>query len=190
MIRFILLNIAGLFLSCSLLAQDTVFLEKSPKQFSFTTGYRKDVSSNFDNQSSNGADLELEIAWKVSGFHRKSAVYFGVPLGYTHSFADSNNDLYSSTLFYGWIVRHEIGRDKKYTPFFGYGLLLNQLRMENTEGSIFGHQTRFEFGVNRLLSGKIFLFTKIEYSLARFPSLGNSKSNKIQFIGLKIGLRI
>jgi len=176
-------------LNFSLLAQDTI-MEKSPKQFSFTAGYRRDISSNFDNKTSNGYNLEGEVAWKVSGFHRKSAVYFGVPLGYTYAVADTENDQNSSVLFYGWIVRHEIGRDKKTIPFFGYGLLLNQLRIEDTEGSVFGHQTRFEFGLNRHLKKKNYLFAKIEYSYARFPSLGNSSSNKAQFIALKLGLRI
>lgn len=188
--KFIFINTLLLFIGMSLLAQDTVYMEKSPKQFSFSAGYRKDIKSNFDPQSSNGFNLEAEIAWKVSGFRRKSAVYFGVPLGYTHSLADTKDDLYSSTLFYGWIVRHEIGRNKKYTPFLGYGLLLNQRRFENTEGSIFGHETRIEFGINRYLKGKTFLFAKIEYSYARFPQLSNSDSNKIQFTGIKLGLRI
>lgn len=165
-------------------------MEKSPKQFSFTAGYRRDLSSNFTNKTSTGYNLEAEVAWKVSGFFKKSAVYFGVPLGYTYSVADTENDLNSYTLFYGWIVRHEIGRDKKTIPFLGYGLLLNQLRIDNTDGSVFGHQTRFEFGLNRQLKKKLFIFAKLEYSYARFPSLGTSTSNKSQFIALKLGVRI
>ncbi|MCF6241513.1 MAG: hypothetical protein L3J74_09240 [Bacteroidales bacterium] len=176
-------------LSYSVVAQDTL-MEKSPKQYSFTLGYRNTISSSFVNNASNGYNLEAEIAWKVSGFHKKSAVYFGVPLGYNYSIPNTENDFYSTTLFYGWIVRHEIGRNKKYTPFLGYGLLLNQLRIDGTEGSVFGHQTRFEFGVNRHLKNKTYIFAKIEYSYARFPSLGNSSSNKTQFIGFKLGLRI
>ncbi len=175
--------------SYSVAAQDAP-MEKSPKQYSFTLGYRNTFSSDFVNNSSNGYNFEAEIAWKVSGFYKKSAVYFGVPLGYSYSMPDTENDFYSTTLFYGWIVRHEIGKDKKYTPFLGYGLLLNQVRIDNTEGSVFGHQTRFELGLNRHLKNKTYLFAKIEYSYARFPSLGNSSSNKTQFIALKIGIRI
>lgn len=175
--------------SYSIAAQDTL-MEKSPKQYSFSIGYRNTFSSNFINHSSNGYNFEAEIAWKVSGFHKKSAVYFGVPLGYNYSLPDTENDFYSTTLFYGWIVRHEIGRSKKYIPFLGYGLLLNQLRIDQTEGSVFGHQTRFELGLNRHLKNKTYLFAKIEYSYARFPALRNSVSNKAQFIAIKLGLRI
>ncbi len=182
-IIFLFLN--GFFLS----AQDTL-MEKSPKQYSFTVGYQRNLTSDFTNNANNGYNIEAEVAWKVSGFHKKSAVYFGVPLGYNYSLPDTENDFYSTTLFYGWIVRHEIGRNKKYTPFLAYGLLLNQLRIENTEGSVFGHQTRFEFGINRHFRNKNYLFAKIEYSYARFPSLGNSSSNKMQFLAFKIGVRI
>lgn len=189
MIKIIVSTLYIFLLNFTSLAQDTL-LEKSPKQISFTTGYRMDINSNFSNKASNGYGLEAEIAWKVSGFYRKSAVYFGVPLGYTYAVADTGDDQNSSVLFYGWIVRHEIGRDKKTIPFFGYGLLLNQLRITGVEGSVFGHQSRFEFGLNRQLKKNNYLFAKIEYSYARFPSLGNSLSNKAQFIALKLGLRI
>ncbi len=178
-----------LFFNPLLVAQDTI-MEKSPKQITIEAGYRRDVSSNFVNKADNGFNLAAEFAWKVSGFHKKSAVYLGVPLGYTYSFANSDNDQNSSTLFYGWTVRHEFGRNKKITPFAGYGLLLNQLRIEGTEGSVFGHQTRFEFGVNKHLKKKTYLFAKIEYSFARFPSLGSSTSNSIHFVALKVGVRI
>lgn len=178
-----------LFTNISLVAQDTI-MEKSPKQFTFEAGYRRNISSGFENKADNGFNLAAEVAWKVSGFHKKSAVYFGVPLGYNYSFANSENDQNTSTLFYGWIVRHEIGKNKKYTPFAGYGLLLNQYRIKNTDGSIFGHQTRFEFGINKHLKKKSYFFAKIEYSFARFPSLGNSSSNQIHFVEIKAGIRI
>ena len=100
------------FLNISLIAQDTI-LEKSPKQFSFEAGYRRNISSGFTNKADNGFNLAAEVAWKVSGFHKKSAVYFGVPLGYDYAMANSDIDNNTSTLFYGWIVRHEFGRDKK-----------------------------------------------------------------------------
>ncbi len=178
-----------LLIDISLVAQDTI-MEKSPKQYTFAAAYRRNISSDFVNEADNGFNLTAEIAWKVSGFHKKSAAYFGVPLGYNYSLANSESDQNTSSLFYGWIVRHEIGRNKKVIPFFGYGLLLNQFRIENTEGSVFGHQTRFEFGLNKHLKKKICLFAKLEYSFARFPSLGNSSSNKVHFIEVKTGVRI
>ena len=127
---------------------------------------------------------------ELSGFNKKSASYITVPLGYTMLRPDSENDVKASILSYGWTVRHEIGREKKIIPFFGYSLLLNQLRQENVDGSVFGHQTKFDFGINLNNSGKVRYFTKFEYSYTRFPRWGFDSSNTMHTWELKFGIRI
>jgi hypothetical protein len=77
---------------------------------------------------------------------------------------------------------------EKAIPFIGYGLLLNQLRMSHLDGSIFGHQTRFDFGYLFNINEKVRLFTKIEYSYTRYPRLGERSSDNIHAADLKVGI--
>ena len=160
-----------------------------PKEYSLELGYRYISSSKFENQASMGQTILFDYAWQLSGFNRKNASYISVPLGYTMLRPDSENDSKVSILSYGWTVRHEIGRDKKVIPFFGYALLLNQLRQKDLEGSIFGHQTKFDFGINLHNSGKTRYFTKLEYSYTRFPRWGFDSSYSMHTWELKVGAR-
>lgn len=166
-------------------AQNT--FEKVSKQYSFEAGYQYIFKTDFDSVSPGGYTAMIDYAWKLSGYHKKAPAYISVPLGYSYHPGEINS---VSILYYGWTVRHELSKNKKVTPYLGYALLLNQLRETNSEGSIFGHQTKFEFGTNFNLQERLILFAKIEYSFGRFPSLGNSKSNKIQTAEFKIGIRL
>jgi len=160
-----------------------------PKQYSFELGYRYIASNNFDNQTNFGVTYMFDYAWQLSGFTKKSASYISVPLGYTMLYPAGENDKKMSVLSYGWTVRHELSKDRKVIPFFGYSLLLNQLRIKETDGTIFGHQTKFDGGININTSGRLKYFTKIEYSFTRYPSLNKDKSNTIHAFELKCGVR-
>jgi hypothetical protein len=168
-------------------AQDT--FEKVNKQYSPETGFQYNFKTSFDSLSNQGYSLLLDYAWQLSGYNGKPAAYISVPLGYTHFHSTVDGQKSFSILNYGWTVRHEIKKEGKFIPFLGYGLLLNQLRISNTEGSIFGHQTKFEFGVNYSLSKRMILFLKAEYSYRRFPTLGTKESQKMQSSELKFGMR-
>ena len=74
-------------------------------------------------------------------------------------------------------------------PFLGYALLLNQLRISGTEGTVFGHQTKFDLGLNINTNHRFSYFTKLEYSFTRYPSLGNAKSDQMHAAEIKIGFR-
>lgn len=163
--------------------------DKVPKEYSLEIGQRYISSSKFDNKASIGNTILFDYAWQLSGFNKKSASYISVPLGYTMLRPDSDTDSKMSILSYGWTVRHEIGRDKKAIPFFGYSLLLNQLRQKGVDGSIFGHQTKFDFGYNFNSTGKVKYFTKAEYSYTRFPRWGHDNSYNMHSWELKLGLR-
>lgn len=164
-------------------------LEKVPKEYTLETGYIYTFDNGFDNSGSNGGHILLDYAWQLSGFNKKKASFISVPLGYSWLIGKGDEkDL--RILSYGWTVRHELARDKSFIPFLGYGLLLNQLRQEGTDGSIFGHQTQFEFGVNYDRPDKIKPFIKVEYSLIRFPQFGAVDSYRMNHIAVKFGIRI
>jgi len=163
-------------------------MEKVPKQYTIEAGYIYTFDNGFENSGSNGGHFLLDYAWQLSGFHKKKAAYITVPLGYSWLMGQGNEkDL--RILSYGWTVRHELARDKDFIPFIGYGLLLNQLRQEGTDGSIFGHQTQFEFGFNYNKPERVKPFVKLEYSLIRFPQFGSDKSYRMNHVALKFGVR-
>ena len=160
--------------------------EKASKQYSFESGYQYIFKTDFDSVNSGGYTFMFDYAWKLSGYHKKAAAYLSVPIGYSFHPSDNNS---MSILFYGWTVRHQLTKDKKLIPFLGYALLLNQFRYSNIDGSVFGHQTKFEFGADYQLKERLSLFAKLEYSLGRFPSLGSDTSNKMQTVEFKMGVR-
>lgn len=161
--------------------------EKVPKHYSFEVGQRYVSSSTFDMKNV-GTTLLFDYMWQLSGFNGKPAGYISVPLGYTMFYAGEGTQ--TNILSYGWTVRHDLKPiDSKYIPFFGYGLLLNQLRMENIEGSVFGHQTRFDFGYEINADKKFSQFVKIEYSYTRYPRWAQKESDKIHAFELKAGVR-
>lgn len=122
--------------------------EKPSKQYSFELGYHHIVHSDFGYNNS-GISTLFDYAWKLSGSEHKKNIYLSIPIGYSYLFTDNNaNGFDIKTLVYGWTVRHELTKTNTMIPFIGYALLLNQLSMERTEGSIFGHNTKFETGMN------------------------------------------
>jgi hypothetical protein len=163
--------------------------DRVPKQMSLEMGMRYVFASSFENKVDMGYTLLFDYAWQLSGFERKNASYLSVPLGYTILFPAGEEDKRVSILSYGWTVRHELARDKKWIPFIGYALLLNQWRESSVEGSVFGHQTRFDAGINLNTKTRLIYFAKIEYSFTRYPALGQEKSNQIHVGELKIGLK-
>jgi hypothetical protein len=163
-------------------------LIKAPKHVSLEMGYRYLPSTTFDIKNQ-GMTLLFDYAWQLSGFNgKKAAAYLSVPLGYTYLFGGKGTNT-GRILSYGWTVKHDLKAAGKAIPFFGYGLLLNQLKITGTEGSIFGHQTRFDFGYLFKTDKRADFFTKIEYSFTRYPRFGQKKSDSIHAVELKLGLR-
>jgi len=173
-------------LSMQLFAQD---FEKSPKQYSLELGYRYNFSSNFVNNASSGYGMLFDYAWQLSGFKNKKAAYISVPLGYTSLMPNSATDKRASILSYGWTVRHELAKGKSTIPYIGYCLLLNQYRESGTDGSIFGHQTKFDFGFNFKAQSKFKPYAKLEYSYTRYPRFGKKESYKVHAAEVKLGIR-
>lgn len=181
----------------SLYAQKDSSSYKVPKQISFEAGYRYvlpviDRSVNpYVNQTTNGYGFLIDYGWQLSGLNgKKPAVYLSIPIGYAVMLPDNINSRRISMLNYGWTVRHELLKNKRITPFIGYGLLLNTLKEKDTDGSVMGHQTEFELGVNLKTSSKLKYFTKIEYSYTSYPKLGDSKRIHFQYIDLRFGVRL
>jgi hypothetical protein len=163
-------------------------ISKAPKRISVEAGYRYLPSTTFDIKNQ-GVTILVDYAWQLSGFDGKKApVFISVPLGYTYFFGGGGTQM-GGILSYGWTVKHELKKSGKAIPFLGYGLLLNNLRINGTEGSVFGHQTCFDFGYLFKTGGKADVYTKLEYSYTRYPRLGEKKSNSMQGVELKVGVR-
>lgn len=160
------------------------------KYFSFEIGPKINIRTSPDSLAGNGGGIMLDYGWQVSGFNgKKCRSYLSVPLGYS-IIVDNKNHNRGSLLNYGWAVTHELSKDSNNVPFIGYGLLLNQYRFDEIDGSIFGHQSKFEFGINHYLSNKWVLYGKLDYSYLRFPSLYESKSRTIHQFEVKFGAKI
>jgi hypothetical protein len=178
--------------SLSIFAQsETKQMVKVPKQYSFEFGNRYMFSTKrLDANVQHGFGMLFDYAWKLSGLNgSRPAVYLSVPLGYTHMFAADDSTKGMGMLCYGWTVRHELTKNKKVTPYVGYGLMLNKIRIYEIEGSVMGHQTQFEAGVNYKPGKRLNYFAKIQYSYSSFPQLGNPKKIVTHFGDFRIGLR-
>lgn len=178
LVLFILTN------SLSVLSQT---IDKVPKFKSFEVGYRHISSTSFDLKTE-GLTFLFDYAWQLSGFNGKPAAFISVPLGYTYLFGGDGTHS-GGILSYGWTVRHDLRANRRTIPFFGYALLLNQLRLNNVEGSSFGHQTRFDFGYMFKADKKLNPYLKVEYSFTRYPHLGIKESDKIHAFEIKGGIR-
>jgi hypothetical protein len=160
------------------------------KYFSLELGPKINIGTTPDTLAGTGGGVMLEYGWQVSGFHgKKCRSYISIPLGYSWS-VDNKNRENSFILNYGIAITHELTKDTNNVPFIGYGLLLNQYRFDGIKGSIFGHQSRFEFGINHYVSSKFVLYGKLDYSYCRFPSLYESKSRALQQIEIKFGAKL
>lgn len=162
-------------------------IEKAPKYMSLEIGQRYLVSTSFDMKNM-GTTLLFDYAWQLSGYSGKPAGYISVPIAYT-SFYSGSGSLNGGILSYGWTVRHDLKANRKHIPFFGYGLLLNQLKLNGTDGSSFGHQTRFDFGYLFNDDKNFSPYVKVEYSYTRYPHLGMKESDKIHAVEVKAGIR-
>jgi hypothetical protein len=165
---------------------------KVPKQISLEAGYRNNFYiDNIDSIARNGLSFAFDYAWQLSGLDKsRPAVYLSVPLGYEiMPGSNANSKKSASFLFYGWSIRHELAVGRKMIPYLGYGLLLNRIYINDTEGSAMGHQTRFEFGINLPTSEKTIFFSRVDYSYTSYPSLGNDEKIKLHALGLKAGVR-
>lgn len=170
-------------------------IPKVPKQYSLEFGYRNlfsviDHSNSYSNSATHGYGFLFDYAWQLSGLNKKRpAVYLSVPMGYAVIFADDNASKRISLFSYGWTTRHEFGVNKSVTPFVGYGLLLNTLKIKGTSGGVMGHQTQFEGGFNFKTNYKLKYFAKIQYSYTSFPKLGAKERIHFQFADLRVGVR-
>ena len=106
-----------------------------------------------------------------------------MPIGYLAVPPISENTKNLGIAYYGLHITHELSSKKKNIPFIGYSLLFNQVHKQDTEGRVIGHETRFDAGY--YVGKKVFL--KAEYSIASYPALGNSVTDKLSTAGLKIG---
>lgn len=171
------------FISINSIGQE---LEKSPKKITFETGFTGVRKTSFTNISATGFVFAFDYGWKVSGFNKKPAAYISIPVGYIAIPPMKDGTKNVGIAYYGVHITHEIKKDKKIIPFFGYSLLFNQFRKQDTEGRVMGHETRFDCGAN---FGKR-LFAKAEYSIATFPALGQKKADRFGTWGIKLGVRI
>lgn len=159
-----------------------------PKQYSFEVGSRFNYINHFNQGNEVGYSVLLDYAWQLSGFNKmKAASYISVPLGYSYFYRP---DTSFSILSYGWTVRHHLTKGKKIMPFIGYSLLLNQMRINEIEGSIMGHKTALGFGFEYNTNFLIKPYLRFEYSYSRFGILGQKHGKKLQSIEVILGIRI
>lgn len=166
-------------------------LKKAPKQYSFEFGYRNLFAhSNISMNNTHGYGALFDYAWQLSGFDgTKNASYISVPMGYTILLPNDELSKRISMLNYGWTVRHELMRNKKIIPFVGYGLLLNNLRIDDREGSVFGHQTQFDLGLNFNTDTRLIYFAKIQYSYTSYPRFDEPERIRMHYADLRVGIR-
>ncbi|MEA4983517.1 MAG: hypothetical protein VB066_12480 [Paludibacter sp.] len=166
-------------------------LKKAPKQYSFEFGYRNLFAhSNITMNNTHGYGALFDYAWQLSGFDgTKNASYISVPMGYTILLPNDELSKRISMLNYGWTVRHELMRNKKIIPFVGYGLLLNNLRVDEREGSVFGHQTQFDLGLNFNTDTRLIYFAKIQYSYTSYPRFDEPERIRMHYADLRVGVR-
>ncbi|GAB1417229.1 hypothetical protein MASR2M117_26350 [Paludibacter sp.] len=168
-------------------------IKKAPNQYSLEMGYRNLFyhTDNITMNNMHGYGALLDYAWQLGGLDgTKNASFISVPIGYTVLPGGDSSTKQISMLNYGWTVRHELSRNKKFIPFVGYGLLLNNLRIQDTPGSVFGHQTEFDFGYNIKTNSRLSYFIKLQYSYTSYPKLDDSQRIKFHFADLRFGVRL
>lgn len=143
------------------------------------------------NSATSGVGILADYAWQLSGLNgKKPAVYISIPMGYTILLPDYPSSKRVSMLNYGWTIRHELAtKDKKIIPFLGYGLFLNNLSIDGVPGSVSGHQTQFEGGVNLKTTTKLNYFVKLQVSYSSYPKLGVKNSLHFMYADLRVGVR-
>ena len=143
------------------------------------------------NMATSGVGILGDYAWQLSGFNgKRPAIYLSIPMGYTILLPDNPTSKRISMLNYGWTIRHELAtKDKKIIPFVGYGLFLNNMSVEGVSGSVSGHQTQFEGGLNFKTTTKMNYFVKLQGSYSSYPKLGYAKSLHFMYADLRVGVR-
>ena len=143
------------------------------------------------NLTTSGVGILADYAWQLSGFNgKKPAIYLSIPMGYTILLPDITSSKRIGMLNYGWTIRHELAtKDKKIIPFVGYGLFLSNLSVEGVSGSVSGHQTQFEGGLNFKTNTKFIYFVKLQASYSSYPKLGLSNSLHFMYADLRVGVR-
>ena len=183
------------FITANLFAQkETNF--KIPKQYSLEFGYRN-VFSVIDrtnilpaNNATHGYGFLLDYAWQLGGLYgKKPAIYLSIPIGYTVLIPDNNLSQRATMLNYGWATRHELAKNKPFTPFVGYGLFINTLKIKGVEGGIMGHQTQFDFGADFKTSSRVKYFAKLQYSYTSYPKPEHDKRLHYQYFDVRVGVR-
>ena len=183
-----------------LFAQD-FSLSKVPKQISVEFGYRNSFYQNtgltndatitgLPNNAINGYGLLVDYAWQLSGFDgKKPAIFLSIPIGYSVLLPSDATSRMVSMLNYGWTIRHELTKNRKIVPFIGYGLFLNNLKPDGIDGSVTGHQTQFEGGVNFNTTKRLKYFVKLQCSYSSYPKLNYAKSLHFMYADLRVGVR-
>ncbi|MHB9141874.1 MAG: hypothetical protein ACYC25_08375 [Paludibacter sp.] len=196
----------------SVLAQKDSTIRRVPHQISVEFGYRYSFYTNTElvndgtyalldasgkvlpyqaNMATNGVGILADYGWQLSGLNgKKPAIYLTIPMGYSILLPDNPSSKRISMLNYGWTIRHELAtKDKKIIPFVGYGLFLNNLSVEGVPGSVSGHQTQFEGGLNFKTSTKLNYFVKLQASYSSYPKLGLKNSLHFMYLDLRTGVR-
>ena len=174
-----------------LLAQE---LEKSPRMKSLEIGvkYAKTGSGWVQSPISNFAPtVQFNYGWQLSGFKNKKKAFINVPIGFT-LFPKANGKSHANILHYGWAVTHDLKKNQASIPFFGYNLMLNQIKIDDKKGRDIGHETRFEFGYRLKAQEKINYIIKLDYGMSYFPNLydtpNKQKTASIHAMALKFGI--
>ena len=201
----ILLAVSPVFLFAQ---KDSVVIKRIPHQISVEFGYRNSFYKNtylttagtyLDasnpialNSATHGVGVLADYAWQLSGFNnKKPAIYLSIPMGYSILLPDNSASKRISMLNYGWTIRHNLATsDKKLIPFVGYGLFLNNMSVEGVAGSVSGHQTQFEGGLNFSTATKLQYFVKLQASYSSYPKLGYAKSLHFMYADLRFGVRL
>ena len=211
--KYILISTVSLlfsFNSSILFAQKDSVHFRIPHQISVEFGYRYSFYQNtyltnmgtyYDpnlyniqtiNSASSGVGILVDYAWQLSGFSgKKPAIYLSIPMGYSILLPDNPGSKRISMLNYGWTIRHELTtKDKKIIPFVGYGLFLSNMSVDGISGSVSGHQTQFEGGLNFSTTTKLQYFVKLQVSYSSYPKLGYAQSLHFMYADLRFGVRL
>lgn len=187
--KTIFLLFAVFLLSSNILSSQN--FAKVPKQYSLEFGYRNLFAhSNITLNHTHGYGGLFDYSWQLSGFDgTKNKSFISVPMGYTIILPDDPAGERIAMLNYGWTVRHELTRNSAWIPFVGYGLFLNDLTQPSVEGSVFGHQTEFDLGVNYQPAGKLIYFAKLQYSYTSYPQRHEPERIRLHYADVRLGVR-
>ncbi len=188
--QIILLTLLIVISSHLIFSQNQIDTSDRVTQFmSLEIGPKINIKSQPDTLSGTGFGAMIHYGWQLSGFkEKKRKTYLSIPIGFSY-IVDNKNREVSRQMNYGCAITHELTKDTNYIPFIGYGLLLNQYFFDGINGSIFGHQSRFEFGIDYHVTKKLDLFGKLDYNYIFFPGFNNIKSKMLHQFEIKFGAK-